>query len=184
MDSDALFHLHGIRVTNLHDTSCFHHAITSYEDKNLNDVLSYNGIQENEARDKSVYKLNPRFWATRPLTNKMIEWASSDVDKLLRLADKQESSLRRRSATLHQKAKDLSTKFASHARDMSVETNLVCRIHIGRFIGTRGCNLRSLQKRTDTLIYSSKGPSGETWFVYYSSPSGLTEVKRAMGYCI
>lgn len=71
MDCDVLFHHHGINVVNLHDTSCFHGVITGCEDKNLNDVLSYNGIHENAARDKSVYKSNPRFWATRPLTSKM-----------------------------------------------------------------------------------------------------------------
>ena len=47
MDCDALFHLHGITVVNVHDTSCFHEVITGTENKNLNDVLGYNGVRLN-----------------------------------------------------------------------------------------------------------------------------------------
>jgi DNA polymerase I-like protein with 3'-5' exonuclease and polymerase domains len=42
MDCDALFHCCGIRVHNVHDTSCFHAVNTGQENKNLNDVLAYN----------------------------------------------------------------------------------------------------------------------------------------------
>jgi exonuclease 3'-5' domain-containing protein 1 len=76
MDSDALYHLHGIKLQNVHDTSCFHAQITGCSDPNLNDVLILNDIKENTIRDKSIYKSNPNFWATRPLTKQMIEWAS------------------------------------------------------------------------------------------------------------
>ena len=68
MDCDALFHLHGISVVNVHDTSCSHFTETGRENVNLNDVLSYHGIAPNGSRDKTVYKNNPAFWATRPLT--------------------------------------------------------------------------------------------------------------------
>jgi hypothetical protein len=55
MDCDALYHLHGgITLENVHDTSCFHAVITGQEDKNLNDVLTYNGVDENVIRDKDV----------------------------------------------------------------------------------------------------------------------------------
>ncbi len=37
MDCDALYHLHGVQVNNVHDASYFH----GVEDSNLNDVLSY-----------------------------------------------------------------------------------------------------------------------------------------------
>ena len=86
MDADALFHVHGIRVNNIHDTLCFHEAITHIGNhKNLNDTLIYNGISPNDIRDSSVYKWNPRFWASRPSTSKMIAWASSDVISSLTL---------------------------------------------------------------------------------------------------
>lgn len=85
MDCDALYHKHGIKVNNVHDTSAFHDFIGFGKNKNLNDTLSYYGICVNAERDKAVYKSNPNFWATRPFTQKMIDWASADVDKLFSL---------------------------------------------------------------------------------------------------
>jgi DNA polymerase I-like protein with 3'-5' exonuclease and polymerase domains len=72
MDCDALHHLFGIRLINVHDTSCFHRVIYGQEDKNLNDVLSYNGISTNVVRDKNVYNRDPAFWARRPMTQQMV----------------------------------------------------------------------------------------------------------------
>ena len=54
-DCDALYHHHSIKLRNVHDTSCFHDIITNNKNKNLNDVLMYNGIHVNSARDNSVY---------------------------------------------------------------------------------------------------------------------------------
>jgi DNA polymerase I-like protein with 3'-5' exonuclease and polymerase domains len=55
-DSDALYHYSKIKLCKVHDTSVFHHAIARHEeDKSLNYVLSYNGLAENEIRDKSVH---------------------------------------------------------------------------------------------------------------------------------
>jgi len=63
-DCDALYHLHGIRVVNVHDTSCFHAAETGKERASLNTVLSYHGLSRNVVRDKSVYRTNPFFFGT------------------------------------------------------------------------------------------------------------------------
>ena len=176
MDCDALFHLHGIKVINVHDTSCFHHIITGMENKNLNDVLSFNGICLNSDRDKSVYKHNPSFWAARPLTTKMIDWASSDVDKLFKLSNIQLDRIS--SSTSRSKAIAKSAEFASVARNMKIRTGLKVR-NVGIFIGRGGANIRRLEKRTDTLIYQEDRSKG-TWFVYYSSESSLAIVKREM----
>jgi hypothetical protein len=176
MDCDALYHHCDIRVNNVLDTSCMHAVITGVPDKSLNYVLSHNGIAENGARDKAVYQRNPRFWATRPFTATMIDWASSDVDKLAKLADKQ---IHRMDSADLTRARLMSSDFASQVVKMKVEQGLVVRTSIGRFIGTRGANLRSLQSQTDTLIYQSG--LDKKWFVYYSNQSGLDSVKRAMG---
>jgi hypothetical protein len=40
-------------------------------------------------RDGNVYATNPAFWATRPLTPKMIEWAAGDVTSLFAVRDAQ-----------------------------------------------------------------------------------------------
>lgn len=174
MDCDALFHLHGIRLVNIHDTSCFHHAITGHEDKNLNYVLEYNNVAVNVSRDNSVYRSNPRFWATRPMTQKMIDWASSDVDKLIPLAEKQLECI-----SVNKKAIAIqkSTAFASEARDMKVARGLKVQ-NTGSFIGRGGSNIRSLQKLTGTIIYSEKPLN--SWFVYYNSDDALSSVKRKM----
>lgn len=174
MDCDALFHLHGIKVNNIHDTSCFHYVITSMEDKNLNDVLRFNGISTNAARDNSVYRVNPAFWATRPLTPQMVDWASADVDKLFDLASKQ---LDRISGTSKPRAIAKSAEFACAARDMKIRTGLSVNSP-GLFIGRGGANLRSLQKRTGTIIYQERPKN--SWFVFYSSEASLASGMRKM----
>jgi hypothetical protein len=111
----------------------------------------------------------------------MIKWASSDVDKLLRLAEKQDIAISKRSLAAAD-AKTLSMRNTTFARDMKLERGLRCSIPIGRFIGKGGSNLRSLQKRTGTLIYQEFQPSGYTtkWLVYYNEDLELTNVKLAM----
>lgn len=174
MDCDALFHLHGIEVKNIHDTSCYHHVLTGAEDKNLNHVLMDNGISTNTARDTNVYKINHAFWATRPLTKVMIEWASSDVDKLFELESKQLEGL-----TERQKIEAIakSAKFGTYPRDRKIATGLKVN-NPGYFIGRGGCNLRNLQKVTGTVIYQEKPKN--TWFVYYEDDQDLARVKRSM----
>ena len=178
MNCDALYHLHGISVVNVNDTSCCHSAITGREDASLNDLLSHNSISENGIRDKSVYKINPAFWATRPITTTMTEWAASDVDKLLLLATIQKEKLEK--IGNYDKAMEESSEFTTIVRDMKLARGLQCRANVGRFIGTRGCNLRSLQKRTNTMIYQEH--RGQTWMVFYNDPKSLISVKSAMGY--
>ena len=173
MDADALFHILGIKLQNIHDTSCFHHAIAGEQEKNLNHVLSYNGIRINAARDKSIYKTNPAFWAARPITKKMVDWATSDVDKLFDLASKQLESIG--STAAKAAAKEQSNRWAS-VREMKIATNL--RVNRpGPFIGRGGINLHRLSKQTDTFTYQDHHG---TWFVLYWNSASLNSVKRAM----
>lgn len=117
MDSDALSHLLGIRLTNVHDTASWHAVVTGNEDQNLNTVLEHNGIKPNTIRDGNVYITNPAFWATRPLTSKMIEWAVGDVMSLFEVKDKQTAKA---TASQAQKAAALSDARLSVARDASL----------------------------------------------------------------
>jgi DNA polymerase I-like protein with 3'-5' exonuclease and polymerase domains len=181
MDCDALYHLHRITVKNVHDTLCFHTVITGIEDDGLNNVLIRNRLPENRMRDKSMYDTNYRFWAERPLTTTMIEWASSDVDKLLKVADSQIQDMASRPQRMLV-AKEMSMEATKKARDMKLERGVKCNVPIGRFIGTRGSNLRRVQKETRTLIYKEHLGRGipVTWYVYYANESDLSNVKRAM----
>jgi hypothetical protein len=175
MDSDALFHLHQIRLQNIHDTSCFHAMITGSINANLNDVLRYNGIDANDTRDKSVYTRNPAFWAQRPLTETMKDWAAADVNRLLDVAEKQLACL---GEVGKRDAFRDSTAQISFARDMQLKNGLRVKTNIGRFIGKGGANIRRLEKRTGALMYQNREKG--TWFVYYPSVSALRTVERAM----
>mmetsp|Transcript_13999 Transcript_13999/g.29510 ORF Transcript_13999/g.29510 Transcript_13999/m.29510 type:complete len:162 (+) Transcript_13999:1177-1662(+) len=159
-------------MNNSHDTSCYETVLTGGR-KNLNDTLACNGIKTNSQRDKSVYKRNPRFWATRPLTNQMIEWASSDDDKLFKLSQIQLDKI---SISSKSRAITKSSELTKKARDIKVKTGL--RVNSpGLFIGRGGANLRCLEERTGTFMYYKDGGS---WFVYYENESSLAAVKRAM----
>lgn len=176
MDSDALFHLHGIKLNNVHDTSSYHSVITGHDDENLNNVLLMNGVRQNETRDKSVYRSNPSFWSTRPLTKQMIEWASSDVDRLFEVALKQLSSLDN-----NEGKKNFAMRKSNENIEFAREKNVIKGLSVrrpGPFIGKRGSNLRSLQRRTNTLVYQQRPLN--TWFVYYNDENDLNVVQRAM----
>lgn len=175
MDCDALYHNHGIKVNNVHDTSAFHDFIGYEKSKNLNETLSFYDIHVNVVRDKTVYQSNPNFWAIRPLTKKMIDWASSDVDKLFQLADMQ---LKRISGSMKSSAIEKSATYATTTRDMKVCTGLVVRGNVGRFIGRGGANIRSLERETGCLVYQDREKN--TWFVFYPNETSLNAVKRRM----
>lgn len=181
MDSDALYHLLGIDLKNIHDTSCFHSAISNVENVNLNDVLTYNGLPCNRVRDTNVYKSNQRFWATRPLTRDMMEWAASDVDKLIHVALNQNEVISfAQKDQLLQESKNRSTLI----KQMALERRLTLQngTPIGLFIGRKGCNIHSLEERTGTLIFKDHTYGSSFFMVFYPTISALAAVKSAMGY--
>jgi ribonuclease D len=79
MDADALFHQCGIQLRAVHDTQCWDIMIRGGTGSNLNQTLVAYGCTINSQRDHNLYRENPRFWATRPITEHMIDWASGDV---------------------------------------------------------------------------------------------------------
>ena len=176
MDSDALKHLLNIELTNVHDTSCWHMQIKNEEDASLNTVLSANGIKQNVIRDSRVYATNHAFWATRPLTARMIEWAAGDVTSMFSLYEKQKAAIP--NLTLELEAKHLST--ARCSLTPTAGTHIVVVKRVGAFIGHGGSTIRALQKKTNTLIYPRGERSCNTFLVYYFNEASLAEVvKRA-----
>lgn len=108
----------------------------------------------------------------------MINWASSDVDKLLALASKQTDILDARGESHIEKAKAHSVKHATVMSSMKVNPELRCKIPIGRFLGTRGCNLRSLERSTGAFVYQYTTATGPTqWMVFYPTDAALAGVK-------
>jgi hypothetical protein len=99
MDSDALLHRLGITLRSVHDTQICDQILrgkgtevtTGMECLNI--VLSRNGVEANTVRDKGVYDVNPAFWATRPMTPQMIQWAAGDVASMFQLFEIQMSQI-------------------------------------------------------------------------------------------
>ena len=168
MDSDALKHHLGIELANVHDTSAWH----SSRDQGLNSVLMSNGLKPNVQRDSSVYADNHAFWATRPLTSRMIEWASGDVALMFDLYREQ-----KKKASIS--GDELSERYLDMARVM--KTKFITVRNIGAFIGRSGCNIRSLQNRTNTLIYPHGERGRKQFLVYYADESSLSEVLVSAG---
>jgi exonuclease 3'-5' domain-containing protein 1 len=173
MDSDALFHLLGIKLANVHDTSCWVSATFSLSKRlNLNDTLEKYGLQVNTARDGDVYTTNKAFWVARPLTVQMIEWASGDVRDMLELQRRQ---IERATSTVKGKAEAAS--FESLAAVRTAKFAIVETRHIGRFIGKGGKALHDLELRTKTSI-QRVGTAG-SFRVQYQDDSSLLAVQRA-----
>ena len=150
-DADALLHLLGITLVNVHDTQCWDVEIRN-ESHNLNNTLTAYGIETNSVRDGSVYKTNPAFWATRPLTPEMIAWASGDVTALFQLYE-----LQRTAATEAQaEAAKLSSEYNSrNVASMKLEIVYINPENMGWFIGKGGSNVKRLTQRLAGCIHVS-----------------------------
>ncbi len=177
MDSDALHHLLDIKLANVHDTSCWHNQLTGNSDVNLNDLLRGNGLMPNIVRDSGIYESNPEFWTIRPLTEKMITWAAGDVSLMFKVHARQ---VAKASQDIAEKSIELSNEFLDTARSAEIGWFKV-RINVGLFIGSRGSNLRALQKSTNTLIYSRGKRSTAQFMVFYKDPESLEKVKARAG---
>ncbi len=171
MDSDALRHILGIELKNVHDTSCWHAKITGCDDVNLNNVLLANNIKPNVQRDSSVYAKNHAFWATRPLTPTMIEWALGDVRSIFELRVVQ---MRKSTSAGAEEAKVLSDIYIDFARSCLVDTVHVN--NVGWFIGPRGSSIRQLQKSSKTLVYPRGKRGDDLFLVYFRTPEALAAV--------
>jgi hypothetical protein len=145
------------------------------EDANLNQVLSHNGIRTNVVRDSSVYRDNHAFWATRPLTAQMIEWATGDVRCMLDLYCKQMAgSVGLECAAAARVMQDKHLDMAREARVTTVRVG-----NIGGFIGKGGSRIRSLQRKSNTLVYPKGNRHSKLFTVYYHDRPGLFAVQHA-----
>jgi ribonuclease D len=175
MDSDALENIAEIKLANVHDTSCFHAVLTGSNEINLNDLLAYHKIGVNVVRDGSVYKQNHAFWAERPLTNKMKEWAANDVLKLFQVYDLQKEmaeKMAKMPACL-----EMCEQYRTFALNCKVKEIKVK--NVGRFIGKQGSTIRALRTRTKTCIYPRGVRSESKYLVYYKDEIALKQVELA-----
>lgn len=120
-------------------------------------MFFHNGISHNTCRTNNLYEINPTFWKTRPLTKRMIDRTSFDINKLFGVASRQ---LEQISDAGKSQALANSTGSTSYARDTDIVSGLVVR-NPRMFIGKGGANIRTLQKRTKTMIYNRR----DNWIV-------------------
>jgi hypothetical protein len=98
---------------NVHDTQSWATALQPHLGPgrpNLNDTLAAFGLPTNDARDKMMYRANPRFWATRPLTQQMVQWASADASSVWALFHKQLAASASAPPAVTKRCKDASTE--------------------------------------------------------------------------
>jgi ribonuclease D len=144
---------------------------------NLNAVAKKYGLRPNTAKNNCIYKTNPSFWTTRPLTEEMIQWASEDVQQLHEIARLQDATL---SNKQFKAAKEKSNDYANLLVSMKSQV-------FGYHPGERKKNIlnwRALQYRTGTgtKIYGYDSEAEYAQFiVYYKTKKQLRAIKKAMG---
>jgi hypothetical protein len=179
MPCDALWHVYGFGMANIHDTSCFHQVETGEIEAPLNTILRHNNLQENPNRGNRFYRENPTLWQTRPLTDDLMQWGAMGVAKMLALADRQAATMQANG--LYQHALVKSAEFASSLAEMELQYGIRCRLDPKDFIGVGGVNIRKLRDETGTSVYQGND-TPRTWSVYYRTKDNLNAVLRAMGY--
>ena len=171
---DALLYQFEIRLSNVHDTSCWHYRITGREEDGLNKVLSINSIKENAEHDNSIYRKDHAFWAKRPITAPMMERAVGDIASMFELHASQTS---KSSPNIAMEAKVLSDAFVDAAR--TAKTEFITVKNSSNDLPAPKLNIFALKKFTNTLIYPCGDRTKGIYIVYYHDKRGLDRVRRA-----
>lgn len=155
-DADALYHILGISLVHVFDTQIFEKKVHDTE-PNLNNTLTAYGLKSNEMRSSSIYKENRAFWAVRPLTDQMIQWAAGDVGLLIDLHARQTSST---DADTTQTVMDTSNASALNVPRMLVFSVQLDASKMGLFIGAKGSNVQKIRQHFagDAFLHTTHNP--------------------------
>jgi hypothetical protein len=176
MDADCLWHRYKTKLTNVHDTSCWHNVILKNSSvcSSLNDTLAFYGIQSNGHRDPSIYQREPEYWLNRPFTHSMINWAVTDVYRLFALYREQVSRATYLDRIL---ASQQSVLFTTYAKTMqATKVRVKPQTNIGKMIGRQGSNLFRLRGRFHFLLYSFGDRSQGEFTLYYRDVNTLHQI--------
>jgi 3'-5' exonuclease len=181
-DSDALDHLLGISVAAIHDTQAYQMMLRPTGDSrglNLNSTLQQFGCPVNNIRDANVYKANPAFWATRPLTQQMVQWAAGDVAALHMLRCQQLDLATEEQLVL---AANTSEANIREMRDAIAESVFIMTSRKWTFIGPQGSNLRRFMAQHSVHVCSTHTViDGNCEFVVYAkTPTALNAACNGM----
>jgi len=97
-----------------------------------------------------------------------MDWATADVTSLLTVAAKQTGAL---SSCLNrlETAEQESTRFTQFLPSMNLKTGIPCRGNL------RGMEIRRLEQRTHTKIYTENRIGEERWMIYYPDKTSLSQ---------
>lgn len=154
MDGDALLHKLDIRLINVHDTQAWD-LVLKGQARNLNQTLISYDCAENLERSSDVYKINKRFWATRPMTQHMIDWSSGDVTNLFALFYRQKELASPEEEIV---ALEKSEAQAAFLREKVCQVTTINPKHMGRCIGPGGSNIRSKMSKVPGSFFQTRGP--------------------------
>ncbi|KAG1665559.1 hypothetical protein FOA52_000705 [Chlamydomonas sp. UWO 241] len=176
MDVDALHHLLNIRLVNVHDTQAWDQVLTRNR-SNLSDTLVRYGCPPNRERDRNLYVGNHEVWATRPLTQRLSDYASGDVQLLFQLR-KQQLSVAARTPGAEARCVQASRQAAQFFKKVLTTTKIS---EVGRFIGSGGSNIASLSAQMPGFVYQIRdsGPHLDNLLVYADDAEQLAKAAQA-----
>lgn len=180
-DCDAMWHHMGYKPRCVHDTSVAHGVLTGYHGAKLNDTLEHWGEPLNHNRGTVDYNDEPDFWANRPLTRKMVDYARGDVCSLVPMALQQIEVANAKSQLTEVQEK------SEVNRDCMLKMGmewLQCHMKMGEFIGFGGSNVREMSMITGCFFYG-KGTQEERkngFWVYYPNDDSLLLAKFVLGW--
>lgn len=175
MAADALYHLHGITLTNVHDIACWFQQTRGPKDASISVICEGYGLTPDPGPSGNHYFANHRLWAVRPLTRELIQWGAKDGANLLAIFARQLADATETQASLAKKQTQSDMDFV---RDAEMDTIRVQKNLVGAFIGRNGNGMRSIMASTGTRIYP-RGPRHSFVFhVYFRERSNFEDVKR------
>jgi ribonuclease D len=172
-DSDVLYHLLNIKLTNVFDTSVGEMLIKNTTVRtNLNNLLSNYSCSKNQLRTNDVrdfYKKNPNYWSVRPLTENMLNHAAGDVVGLYDIYDKM-SKYNLDFLNKSNEAVDEFRKFKYF------EVVKVFEGDMGRIIGRGGSNLKRIENIAKVSITTKKNG----FLVLFNDKINFTKAKQML----
>lgn len=153
-DSDALDKFHDIKLNNVFDTSIIICKLRNVEKRsNLNSALQLFDCPVNKNRGTISYNTQPKFWEQRPLTQFMIDYASSDVAYLFDLQLKLLNEIDTKMSHKKTSILEASNKAIDEFRGCTFQVHVsVPKSKMGIVIGSGGSNLNDIEKRSGAYV--------------------------------